>query len=612
MKRSAARKGLIVLLVLLAAAFLICLRQYAIEAGTLTGTAGEAATNQVDVCYAVNFEGNEHRLDELYVSLNSLLYFASCHVKFHFIVKNDLTKDLVNSLFVGNSLNGSSRLFYLDPPFQMENGFRSPFAVTKLFVDSILPISIKNVILLDFDTLLAEDVFLLFKQFDKFPEQAMIGASVEQCDYYNTVGTMYGFPIPNDFKVRSLRSFGSDWSGLNSAVQFLSLDKMRRYNWTQKVMDLIGKFGINAFPLVDQDILNFLGKSDEEIIYLLPLTYNWQHPEQCYQLPGNTSIFHMVGLQVKKGSIPSFTSMAFDLFGQSQSEPDIDLRRQEFAKSDKRTWCANDGSVIPVGHQTLREVKSKDRCIYFSTDVGAWGFTNKLTILAAANFLKRHKYNICGVFWADSPGQVNPKDDRRHLAPPPIDFPYLLNKPPGCSVWHPQLYALKEVTAEIHEQLVNFEGDCLIVRDAVVFFDSDDWEDSHFRSNLVKPSWIPEFDACVHIQNEPDWPESWGRLTEGQVKDYAMDHPKLLLVGDPKYISDNLIANHNHISMLSGDGSALLNFCACKGKAFLGTEMSSLSVLMCKFSSNCTMIMEGKHEPRSTYEQYLKISIDCL
>jgi hypothetical protein len=250
---------------------------------------------------------------------------------------------------------------------------------------------------------------------------------------------------------------------------------------------------------------------------------------------------------------------------------------------------------------------SKEKCIYFES---SYGFTNKLTIAAAGNYLARQGYNFCGMLWADSVHQAKPFSSEKMLTTPPVDVPYVLTRPKGCEEHLLGHGVRPSIDPMLQERLQSFNT-CLIMTEALNSFDTAP-EDNIFYSRLHPPNDIPLVDACVHLRNEPDWVPQWPTLSDAQFVEIEQKHPRILIVGDSKWVNPEFLERHHHIGAMSADQNALLSMCACTGKPFYGTEMSSLSINMCKRSSDCHLLAEGQHNPRKYYDQYKKIDIRCI
>ena len=107
---------------------------------------------------------------------------------------------------------------------------------------------------------------------------------------------------------------------------------------------------------------------------------------------------------------------------------------------------------------------------------------------------------------------------------------------------------------------------------------------------------IPEsYDTCVHLRNEPDWPEHRGKITDDDFreieKNMALSNngkpQKILIIGDKRYVNQEFIDRHITISALSADVTALLSVCLCRDKHFYGNVYSSLANNICENAKTC-------------------------
>ncbi|XP_041378381.1 xyloside xylosyltransferase 1-like [Gigantopelta aegis] len=147
-----------------------------------------------------------------------------------------------------------------------------------LIIHRVMPPYLHKVIMIDADLKFQSDINQLYRLFGEFKEGNIIGIAKELQPVYRHAfgqyrkhhpGTLVGEPPPNGF------------TGFNSGVLLLDLDKMRRsqlYNSlidSQEVFKLTEKYYFKGF-LGDQDFFTLLSLEYMNVFYILPCTWNRQ------------------------------------------------------------------------------------------------------------------------------------------------------------------------------------------------------------------------------------------------------------------------------------------------------------------------------------------------
>ncbi|CAF0973206.1 unnamed protein product [Adineta steineri] len=193
----------------------------------------------------------------------------------------------------------SSHTYYKDPLF-----FLSPF------LHQILPENISRVIMLDIDIRFDNDIQKLYKLFDQFNENQILGIARENQPVYRHLLWSYRHENPST-DIGNPPPFGI--TGFNSGVLLLDLNKIRQSILFNSYLEhsflieqLIRKYHFNHPHLGDQDFYTLLSFEHSEIFFILPCYWNrqlctwwkgkgyddvWQNYYNCNN-EQNISIYH--------------------------------------------------------------------------------------------------------------------------------------------------------------------------------------------------------------------------------------------------------------------------------------------------------------------------------
>ncbi|CAL8092319.1 unnamed protein product [Calicophoron daubneyi] len=126
----------------------------------------------------------------------------------------------------------------------------------------ILPDEVKQVIAMDTDMLLNQDIRNLWREFESFSPEQMIGGVFQQTNnllrytrskYHKIIGT-----------------------GINSGLLLLHVDRMRSFDWSQKWRNTIKEFISLEKPWAfrDQVVYNAILYSNQQILHEIPCEWN--------------------------------------------------------------------------------------------------------------------------------------------------------------------------------------------------------------------------------------------------------------------------------------------------------------------------------------------------
>lgn len=156
--------------------------------------------------------------------------------------------------------------------------YHNPIFFLPIALHTVLPESIKKIIVLDTDMEFRADIKFLYANFDKFAPSNIMGLAFDQQPVYRHIlhmyraqhpGTLIGAPPPDGL------------AGFNSGCVLMDLEKMRQselYSEALKgemVKRLADKFQFQGH-LGDQDFYSLLSMEHPEMFYILPCTWNRQ------------------------------------------------------------------------------------------------------------------------------------------------------------------------------------------------------------------------------------------------------------------------------------------------------------------------------------------------
>ncbi|XP_045453796.1 LARGE xylosyl- and glucuronyltransferase 2-like [Melitaea cinxia] len=211
--------------------------------------------------------------------LKSLLHHRQTQVHFHFIVGSG-SMHTINKLFETwdipdvkytcyDSQNRLSEVRWIP-----NSHYSGIFALVKLLFPSILPDSLKRVIVLDSDLTFLSDIAELWDLFRNMTDDQYIGLVENESNWYTNTG----------------KRWPALGRGYNTGVMLLDLYKIRRkIDWTSVWHETIRENLeiLKETTLADQDVINAIIKKHPKIVYNISCQYNVQMSMQtlaksCY------------------------------------------------------------------------------------------------------------------------------------------------------------------------------------------------------------------------------------------------------------------------------------------------------------------------------------------
>lgn len=138
----------------------------------------------------------------------------------------------------------------------------------------------KRLILMDADTLFADDVRKLWSLFSEFNATQEIGLAPEQMEHLKSGWYKNRENMKPCERIRCAPFFKP--YGLNSGVVLLDLDRIRISKMMGEMAAMAKKYDPEAFPLADQDFYNAYGFHHPDRVFELPCTWNVRTDSLCH------------------------------------------------------------------------------------------------------------------------------------------------------------------------------------------------------------------------------------------------------------------------------------------------------------------------------------------
>jgi hypothetical protein len=209
-----------------------------------------------------------------------------CSLNFHFLTEEIVKEELLAYANKSLATYRDFKFHFYEIPRDVEQytgfqiGFRSKVAMLKVMPDTFLPERVRELVIIDFDTLVLVDICDALNDFDsRFKKTTLYAGVPEHGNWYNVNNPDMGLRIPSDspHKVK-------DYLGINSGVLFVRVDRLRQFNWRQKWHSAISKKMTNVgndnfLSLGDQNVFNYMGNVFDDIVAILPNYWNRQNTE---------------------------------------------------------------------------------------------------------------------------------------------------------------------------------------------------------------------------------------------------------------------------------------------------------------------------------------------
>lgn len=225
--------------------------------------------------------------------VKSLLFYRHNPIHFHFI-SDAAARHILRTLFSTWQLPAVNVSFYATEGVVSNISwipnlhYSGVFGLMKLTLTSILPTTLRRVLVLDTDLMFAADVARLWQFFIAIQKQYKLFGLVEnQSDWY--LGKLW----------ENHKPWPALGRGFNTGVMMLDLQAMRKQRWEemwfQVTTEMLQLYKSTA--LADQDIINAVIKEHPDIHYMLPCAWNVQLSEHslsqyCYRTAEEFKVIH--------------------------------------------------------------------------------------------------------------------------------------------------------------------------------------------------------------------------------------------------------------------------------------------------------------------------------
>ncbi|XP_043466321.1 LARGE xylosyl- and glucuronyltransferase 2-like isoform X2 [Leptopilina heterotoma] len=223
-------------------------------------------------------------------TVKSIVFYRSVPLHFHFLV-DEISKRTLKVLFDTWNIPNVYHTYY-----KIENWvhqvswipnkhYSGVYGLLKLVLPEIIHES--KIIVLDADLTVLNDISLLWKRFNYFNENQLLGLVENQSNWYRKSVSYQNRPWP------ALNN------GYNSGVMLMHLQSLRKKNFTH-LWETVAKkvlVTLSETSLADQDIINSVIKEFPNIVYTIDCTWNIQlsdHTlsEVCYLNNNKLNIIH--------------------------------------------------------------------------------------------------------------------------------------------------------------------------------------------------------------------------------------------------------------------------------------------------------------------------------
>lgn len=192
------------------------------------------------------------------------------------------------------------------------------FTLIKLAIDQIF-LEYDKVLFLDLDTIVIDDLEILWNYFDLFNKTQAWAFAENQSSYY------LGYYNLSKGKVHRTSPWPADGSGINGGVLLADLKKCREMSWAN-VWQTIYNRTKPAHPslwMADQDIFNTVFKMHPHLLYRLPCRWNIQFSQygnfsSCYRSEIWPGILHVNN--PKRWNFHKFLDSNFVVFSEITSQ----------------------------------------------------------------------------------------------------------------------------------------------------------------------------------------------------------------------------------------------------------------------------------------------------
>lgn len=238
------------------------------------------ATKSIDAVYFVT----ANRLIDFRIAIASMIETSTCRLNLHIVCKEEEKIEILEKISEVER-EFITIEFYRMPEHNLDHNTFAVSAVQKLYLDTILPPTLNQVILLDVDTLFVGDICsarAVLSNLDKKP--TLFGFAAEMSPWYMRAegwGNITKLRSPTtDSEILGHNYFAKHFWGYNSGVVFWNLARAREAQWSKQIPELASAsmrlHKMTILQMGDQDIFNLACFHNPQYCATLSNDWNFQ------------------------------------------------------------------------------------------------------------------------------------------------------------------------------------------------------------------------------------------------------------------------------------------------------------------------------------------------
>lgn len=223
--------------------------------------------------------------------IKSILFYRKNPIHLHILV-DQIAHSILTVLFTTWKVPSLTVSYYNMTHYEHEVSwipnyhYSRLYGLMKLLLPSILPESVKRLIVLDTDLVVAADIYELYKHFDAMDHSTItddMGNTIK--DQSNTKRSIGLVENQSDWYLSRTRKNDNTWPalgrGFNTGVILFNLEQLRVLKWSElwRVVAETELTSLLATTLADQDIVNAVLRNNPYLVYMLPCQWNVQLSE---------------------------------------------------------------------------------------------------------------------------------------------------------------------------------------------------------------------------------------------------------------------------------------------------------------------------------------------
>ncbi|CAL8097722.1 unnamed protein product [Orchesella dallaii] len=192
-------------------------------------------------------------------------------------------------------------LFYqvLPEEYQTKFSLHEASVYLRLFIPEVLP-NVEKLMYLDTDLIITGSLWEMWNQFNKMNSDQLIAIAhnnEENDRNYGSLDHSLFHDIPH-----------VDAKGVNGGVQLMNLEKLRKFNYTTKCLEVLKQYQSRGNWMDDQRVVNIVFNKYRNKLKILPCRFNFQHIHCDMGLTCNEVERSPIGIHVIHGAGGKFES----------------------------------------------------------------------------------------------------------------------------------------------------------------------------------------------------------------------------------------------------------------------------------------------------------------